>query len=107
MELFLVGLVSFLIGWNISENYTRFRLKRYVKGHMDKTANEPEYERVQIRVEKRNETLVAYRIDDGTYLAQSDSGKELVALLKQHFSGQTVNITIHKDDGADHISKYF
>lgn len=106
MEMFLACLVSFLIGWNIAENYTRYKLRRQVKRHMDKTA-EPEYERVQIRVEKKDEVLYAYRVDNDAFLAQSNSGKELVALLKDCFRGQLVHVTIHADDGAEHISKWF
>lgn len=104
MEYFLLCFVSFLIGWNISENYTRWKLKRYVTKHMDKTAGEPNYHRVHIRIEKKDETFIAYMTETGEFLAQSTSAKELVALLKEYFNDQVTNLVV--TEGLEHIAKY-
>lgn len=105
IEIGLASIVSFLIGWNLSENHTRKQLKEYVKSKMN--TEEPQVEKVQIRVEKVDNTLFAYRVDNGFFLGQSKSGKELVDILREVFDDKIVNVVIHTDDGAEYIKEFF
>ncbi len=107
IEIVIGSTISFLIGWNLSENHTRRKLKNYVKNKMEADLDEPEFERIQIRIEKHGEELFAYRVDNGTFLSQSKSGKELVASIKELFKDQMVNIVIHHEDGAEYVQEYF
>lgn len=106
-QMVIVSIVSFLVGWNLSENNTKRQLRKYVTNKMEAANAEPEYERIQIRVEKQGNNLLAYRVDNNLFLSQSHSGKELVRNLKEMFDNKTVNIVIHKDDGAEYIQEYF
>lgn len=92
--------------WNLSYHYTRWKLRRYVKYHMDKAANEPEYRRVQVKIEKNNETLAAYRVDNNAFIAQSTSGKELVALLKEYFNDAVTRIDVAPEHGRCYIEDF-
>lgn len=105
VETVIVGVVAFVAAWNLSALHTKQRLKAYVTKHMEEQG--PHTERIQIKVEKHGEQLFAYRVDDGSFLSQNESGKELVATLRSMFDTRNVNIVIHENDGAEYIQKYF
>ena len=110
MELLITSIISFSVGWKLSENNTKRQLKKYVTDKMEAANAEPDYERIQIRVEKHGEQLLAYRVDNNMFLSQSTSGKELVEQLKEMFvnnSNRPISIVIHPDDGAEYIQQYF
>ena len=103
----IISIVSFLIGWNVSDNYQRYKLNRYVKAKMNESLDDIEVEQIHIRVEKHGTTFIAYRVEDDKVLGEAESGKRLVEKLKEYFADKIVNIVIHTDDGADYIKKYF
>lgn len=108
-ELVVTGFVSFLIGWNLSENYTKRQLRRYVQKRMDEDAAEPEYERIPIRIVKHDDgQFYAYRADNDMFLSKADSGEGLVLRLKENFSDRSrpVRFAVHEEDGLQHIRPY-
>lgn len=104
MEYILIAIVSFLIGWNFSENHTRRSLKKYVKQKMDSSLDDITVERVHIRVEKQGTKFSAYRVDDNVCLGRSDSAKELVRLIKVSFGHRAV--TVQVVEGLEYIREY-
>ncbi len=108
VELGIVLIIAFLVGWSVSENYYRIKLLAHVKRQVaEAEAARSVGERLAIRVELIDGELFAYRAEDDVFLSKSHSGKALVSKLKTMFNDRRVDIVIHKDDGAEHIQEFF
>ena len=110
-ELIIVGVIGFLMGWSVSSMRTRKKLLKYVidkQSHDEMmTPMKPSTPVIQIKVEQRNEELFAYQLSNGMFLGQADDGQGLVNKLAKRYEGKDVHITIHKDDGAEHVEAFF
>ncbi len=109
-ELIMIAVIGFLIGWYFGGRHSRKAFNRELaaqlaKGVAKKATTVPV---IQIKIEQQdNGELFAYRLSDGMFLGQADTGKTMVEKLAKRFAGQDVHITIHKEDGAEYVEEFF
>jgi hypothetical protein len=86
--IFCVGIfiLGTLYGWHLRERYaTRMLQKLATHIFEEQVSNE---NTIQITVEKHNATLFIYRKEDGQFIAQGSSFKELNDALENRFPGK-------------------
>ena len=121
MEYFIIAVVSFVVGWKLSQTWHLFTfrsiledlnvsntdLKRLAeqKGiEIDTKENNTESDLpiLEVRVEKTDLGLFAYRKDNSLYLARGQDREELMANLVNNLTN--VRVVVAKEDGAELIS---
>ncbi len=108
-ELIMIAVIGFLIGWYFGGRHSRNAVKRELAAQLAKGVEmKPTVPVIQIKIEQQdNGELFAYRLSDGMFLGQADTGKTMVEKLAKRFAGQDVHITIHKEDGAEYVEEFF
>lgn len=127
MELAILFILGFAIGWSLSSRVNRELMGRafaeilkdlnvnetnlkslatkygmkVTKVEKDE-ATEEEVEVVEVKIEKHHGSLYAFRKDNDKFLGQGENREELIERLKHEFSG-TVKMIVREADGADLI----
>jgi len=81
--IFILGGVH---GWNLREKYASHLLKKLTKHIVEEQVSSEDL--IQIIVEKHNETLFIYKKEDGQFMVQGSSFKELNDALENRFPGK-------------------
>ena len=86
--LFCIGMfiLGGVYGWGLRERYANLILKKLVQ-HIQ-TEQVSTEDLIQITVEKHNNTLFIYKKDDGQFMVQGTSFKELNDALESRFPGK-------------------
>ena len=130
MELAILFILGFAIGWSLSARVNRELMGRafaeilkdlninetnlkslatkygmkVTKVEKDEATNE-EMEVVEVKIEKHHGSLYAFRKDNDKFLGQGENREELIERLKHEFSG-TVKMIVREADGADLIKQH-
>ena len=93
MELVLVLLFAIVIfilggvhGWNLRERYANHLLQKLANHIIEEQVSSDDL--IQITVEKHNNTLFVYKKEDGQFMVQGTSYKELNDALENRFPGK-------------------
>ena len=93
MELGLVLLFAIVIfilggvyGWGLRERYANHLLQKLAKHIVEEQVSTEDL--IQIIVEKHNNTLFIYKKEDGQFMVQGTSFKELNDALENRFPGK-------------------
>ena len=93
MELGLVLLFAIVIfilggvyGWGLRERYANHLLQKLAKHIVEEQVSTEDL--IQIIVEKHNNTLFIYKKEDGQFMVQGTSFKELNDALEHRFPGK-------------------
>jgi hypothetical protein len=93
MELGLVLLFAIVIfilggmyGWGLRERYANHLLQKLAKHIIEEQVSSDDL--IQIIVEKHNNTLFIYKKEDGQFMVQGTSFKELNDALENRFPGK-------------------
>jgi hypothetical protein len=122
MELLIITVVSFAVGWKVSQIWHLFTFKQILQDlkvsntdlknlarsqgmelEEDSAKEEdPNLPVLEVRVEQHPEGLFAYRKADGFFLAQGKDREKLMENLVNNLTN--VRVVVAKEDGADLIS---
>jgi hypothetical protein len=81
--IFILGVVY---GWNLREKYANHLLQKLAKHIVEEQVSSDDL--IQIIVEKHNNTLFIYKKEDGQFMVQGTSYKELNDALENRFPGK-------------------
>jgi ABC-type multidrug transport system fused ATPase/permease subunit len=123
MELFILLVMAFIIGWKVSQVWHLFTFKQILQdlkvsnSDLHKLAKEQGIELdssddeedensnlpvLEVKVEQHPEGLFAYRKADGFFIAQGKDREKLMENLVNNLNN--VRVVIAKEDGGDLIS---
>jgi ABC-type multidrug transport system fused ATPase/permease subunit len=123
MELFILLVMAFIIGWKVSQVWHLFTFKQILQdlkvsnSDLHKLAKEQGIELdssddeedensnlpvLEVKVEQHPEGLFAYRKADGFFIAQGKDREKLMENLVNNLTN--VRVVVAKEDGADLIS---
>lgn len=81
--IFILGIVY---GWGLRERYANHLLQKLAKHIIEEQVSTDDL--IQITVEKHNNTLFIYKKEDGQFMVQGSSFKELNDALENRFPGK-------------------
>lgn len=88
----VVGIGSFLAGWYIREWYATFLMNRFLSRVEDRTLDALEKIKqnvLKIKIEKHEDRLFVYSLDDHEFMAQGGTREELEDALRARYPGKT------------------
>jgi hypothetical protein len=86
--LFCIGMfiLGGVYGWGLRERYANHMLEKFAKHIIEEQISTENL--IQITVEKHNNTLFIYKKDDGQFMVQGTTFKELNDALENRFPGK-------------------
>jgi len=122
LELFILTGMAFWAGWKISQAWHLFTFKQILQdlkisntmlaqlakkqgielAQEDKEDENANLPILEVRVEKTDLGLFAYRRDNSLYLARGKDREELMANMVNNLTN--VRVIVHNEDGAEHIN---
>lgn len=129
MELIILAVIGFAVGWAIGASITRVLLSRVfadmlkdlnvgtdqLRSYAEK--NGLKFEKIEtkdngeesevivnVKIEEHHGCLYAFRKDDDKFLGQGSTREELIERISHEFSG-TIRMVVAKEDGADLIKQ--
>jgi len=86
--LFAIGIfiLGGVYGWDLREKYANRMLQKLAKHIVEEQVSSDDL--IQITVEKHNNTLFIYKKEDGQFMVQGTSFKELNDALENRFPGK-------------------
>lgn len=65
------------------------------------TEDEPEMENIEVRIEKHNDTLYAYQLENDEFIAQGKTKEDLLTAIEQRMTN--VKLIISPEHGAEFV----
>lgn len=93
IALIVVGVVSFIAGWNIRERVAEQRMNEVLANVSENIQEHIKQTVIRISIEKHNDHFYVYNLDDKTFMGQGATRAELEKVLANKFPGKSFAAT--------------
>lgn len=93
IALIVVGMISFVAGWNTRERVAERRMNEVLSNVSENIQEHIKQTVIRISIEKHNNHFYVYNLDDKTFMGQGATRSELEKLLADKYPGKSFAAT--------------